>query len=48
MIDKRGANVTQGQVIMAQWSLPRDHPDYLKLQVLNRILGGSFESLPGS
>jgi zinc protease len=42
IIDKAGA--PQTDLRMGEPSVPRNHPDYFPLQVMNQILGGSFSS----
>jgi zinc protease len=42
VIDK--PNAVQTQLIVGHIGVPRNHPDYLALQVANQIFGGSFNS----
>lgn len=42
LIDK--ADAEQSQISVGHLGVPRDHPDYLTLQVANQIFGGSFNS----
>ena len=42
LIDQPGA--VQSQIAVGRLGVPRNHPDYLALQVANQIFGGSFNS----